>query len=189
MQAETGNRRSLNARRILLFAGIAALVLVADLSTKALAFSRIPEGRPVPVIPGFFHLVISCNTGGVFGAFRGQVPALAVVSVLAIAFILWVFWKQGGHDLRLAVGLALLLGGAAGNLHDRVALSRVRDFLDFHLAGWHWPTFNLADAAITVGVGLLLMASLFTPAEAAQTEGGKHEDGAAKGGRPSGRRS
>ena len=148
---------------IALFAGHAVAAAALDLVSKAWAFRVIPRGGSIGVVDGLFYLRTSCNTGGVFGMMKGHVSFFVVFSLIAVGVILWVFWKQGAQDLRLSAGLGLLLGGAIGNLHDRIMLQQVRDFLDFRIGRWAWPTFNIADAAITVGVGLVLLASFLAP--------------------------
>jgi signal peptidase II len=176
MQARSRERQRLTPSRITLFAAVALAACVSDLATKWRAFRPIAQGtrilgEEIPVIRGFFYLRTSYNTGGVFGSLQGRTTFFIVFSLLAIAFILWFFWQQGYQDRILTVGLGLLMGGALGNLHDRVLLRRVRDFLDFRIAGWSYPTFNLADTAICVGVGLLLISSfLWREPEAEQPD-------------------
>jgi len=171
MQREAGSRQALTRGHVILFSAAAAVICIADLITKQWAFEAIQFGHSVRIIDGVFYLTTSCNTGGVFGWLRGHVFALTVVSLFAVGFILWVFWRQGGESLRLTLGLGLLLGGAIGNLYDRISLQKVRDFLDFRIAGWRYPTFNIADVAICMGVGLLLLVSFFAKEpEGDQTE-------------------
>jgi len=146
--------------RMALFGALAAAVAGLDLATKAWAFARITDERGVAVIRGFFYLRLSMNQGGVFGVGQGRVWFFVVFSVLAMAFILWMFWTQGRESRLLSSGLGVLMGGAVGNLYDRVALGHVRDFLDFRFWGWPFPTFNFADVGINVGVGLLILSAL-----------------------------
>ena len=183
MPAGSRKRPVLTATRAALFLGAALGVSVVDLWSKALAFARLGPGEALEVIHGFFYLRLSRNAGGVFGVGQGRVGFFVAFSLVAVVFILWMFWTQGGHDRLLALGLGLVLGGAVGNLYDRVALNYVRDFLDFRFGGWSYPTFNIADSAICIGVGLLLISSFRKPAEPAP----KAETGAPKanGSRPS----
>lgn len=164
MQARSRERQRLTASRLTLFVAVALTTCGSDLTTKWRAFRPISRGarilgEEVPVVGGVFYLRTSYNTGAVFGLLRGRTTFFIVFSLLAIVFILWFFWRQGFQDRFLTVGLGLLMGGALGNLYDRIMLRRVRDFLDFRIAGWSWPTFNLADTAICIGVGLLLVSS------------------------------
>ena len=149
-----------------LFTATAALTAVADLLAKALVFRLIPdEGQSLGVIPGFFHLSHVLNRGGVFGVLQGRVWFFVVFSLAAIGFVLWLFATQGGESRWLTVALGLVLGGAVGNLYDRVFLGHVRDFLDFHFGQWRYPAFNVADSAICVGVAVLAILSLFCAPE------------------------
>ena len=137
---------------------LSAAVLVADLATKAWISSAFRYGEVREVTP-FFNLVLVHNTGAAFSfladAGGWQRWFFAVVSVAISAAILVMLRRHGANRL-LAVGLALVLGGAIGNLHDRVRFGHVVDFIQLHAAGYYWPSFNVADSAICVGVALLL---------------------------------
>lgn len=146
------------SRALIGWVGLAVALAFADRATKEIVLGafRVGEAREVT---GFFNLVLTFNRGAAFsllaeasGWQRGLFIAIAVV---AIVVILWMLAREGG-DKRFSLALALILGGALGNLWDRIALGYVIDFLDFHAAGHHWPAFNLADAAITVGAALLI---------------------------------
>lgn len=147
------------------FYGLASAVVVLDQATKLLVERAFRLGESVAILPGFFNLTYVRNPGAAFGllagaaaAFRG--PFFIAVSVLAIAVICYYHARYArGHPLP-TVGLALILGGALGNLIDRLRVGMVIDFLDFYLGGYHWPAFNVADSGITVGVGLLLVEML-----------------------------
>jgi len=149
--------RSRAARAAPWFA-LAGTVLALDRATKAGALAALAPGEVRPVTP-FLNLVLVRNDGAAFGLLAGfggwQRPLLAAIAAgiaVAIAVLLWRGW--GGFPARLA--LALVLGGAVGNLWDRLAWGHVVDFVDVHAFGWHWPAFNLADAAISVGAALLV---------------------------------
>lgn len=134
---------------LLLAAGIAA----ADQATKALALAGLEAGRSVPVIPGFFDLTLAFNSGAAFSSFANWQHApllLMAASGLAILVAGWLMLTIRDNGL-LAAALALILGGAAGNLIDRARLGSVVDFVDLYHGVWHFPVFNLADSAITVG--------------------------------------
>jgi len=152
-----------------------AAVLAADQASKLAADAWLAGREPVTVIPRLFDLAYSRNAGGLFGFFRGlpdpwRLILLTLVPLVAIALISWFLVRGEDEDRRTLWGLALILGGAVGNLVDRVFRGEVIDFLDVYvssprLAGWlietfgtaHWPTFNVADSAIVVGAGLLLL--------------------------------
>lgn len=132
------------------------ILVVLDLWVKAWARAALSEGAPVEVTP-FFNLALSFNRGVAFGLLNasGMVIVAGVTSLITIVFGLW-WWRETNPVLRF--GLALILGGAIANLADRLMRGAVTDFLDLHAAGLHWPAFNLADAALTVGVMVLIVA-------------------------------
>ena len=139
---------------------IAATVL-ADQLSKVAALSLLSQGTAVPVLPGF-NLALGFNTGASFGMLGGIMtgkPLLmaALTGALTIAFAVMAFRAQ--HALERA-GFALVVGGALGNIIDRLRQGAVTDFLDLYWRDWHWPTFNVADIAITLGAVLILAASL-----------------------------
>lgn len=143
----------------------AVTVLVLDQASKALFTATLDPHRSVTIIPGFFDLTLVTNTGGVFGILRdleGPVRGLlfGLLPLAAIALMVWYARSlEPGRRWPLAA-IGLILGGAAGNLLDRVRLGYVVDFLDAYVGSYHWPAFNLADSAICVGVAMLLLESL-----------------------------
>jgi len=145
-------------RRIALFLVTAAIALLTDLSTKWMIDTVfVDRDEPIVVIPGFFHMSLAHNTGAVASILADRRVLLVVVTIIAMGFIGYLL-ARGHHSGRWwTVSLGLLFGGAAGNLHDRVRYGYVRDFLDFHVAGWHYPTFNVADIALVVGAVMLLI--------------------------------
>jgi signal peptidase II len=138
---------------------LAAGVVAADQVTKAIVLGRFALGERVEVT-GFFNLVLVYNKGAAFSflseAAGWQTPALIVFALVAIGIVGTLLVRSPGRGL-LCTGLALILGGALGNLIDRLRFGQVVDFLDFHAAGWHWPAFNVADSAITIGAALLIL--------------------------------
>jgi signal peptidase II len=140
----------------------AAVILAADQATKALVQSSLAPGERIPVIP-FADLVLVFNTGAAFSFLAGaggwQRGFFIAVACAAIALIAWLLVRHPGERLFCA-GLALILGGAVGNLWDRIQLGHVVDFVLLHAGGWHFPAFNVADSAITVGAGLLILEGL-----------------------------
>jgi signal peptidase II len=131
------------------------LTLAADRLTKALIVSRFEPGESVPLIPPVLHLTYVQNTGAAFGLFKGQQLLFVVV---AVAVLVWVVRELRGKPLQLPILLAygMIVGGALGNLVDRLRLGYVVDFIDCRV----WPVFNIGDSAITIGVGLLLWSTL-----------------------------
>ena len=117
-------------------------------------------GWDQPIIPGFFNLVYLQNKGAAWGIFNQHTWLLALISMVAFVFILFIFKKQNEGSKLAAFALALLEGGIAGNMVDRIFRAAVIDFLDFHIAGYHWPAFNIADSAICVSIAILLYIQL-----------------------------
>lgn len=146
--------------RRLVYFGVSAAVVVLDQITKAIVTTRIPLHETIPVIRGFFDLTHVKNTGAAFGLFASlSSPARATVltAVAGGVFLAVLAWSLTSPVTftRLQTALALVLGGAVGNLIDRVRFQSVTDFLRFYVDRWEWPSFNVADSAISVGVVLL----------------------------------
>lgn len=144
-------------RKSKLVFGWVSFIVIADQLTKFIVDRTMPLHHSISVIDGFFNLTYIRNTGAAFGIFAGsaaafRLPFLILFSVLAIGFILMMLRRLPDTETGLTTALAFILGGAIGNLIDRVAYGEVIDFLDFYWAGYHWPAFNLADSFITVGV-------------------------------------
>ena len=144
---------------MMIWVGIAIIVVLLDQLTKITMIRLLAYGQSDPV-SSFFNLVMVYNKGAAF-SFLSDLPGwqryfFTGISVLASLFILWML-KRNPTQRLFCWALALILGGALGNLIDRVAYGHVIDFLDFHLAGWHWPAFNVADSAITVGALLFVL--------------------------------
>ena len=140
---------------------LAALVVLADQATKALLLARFAPGERLELAP-FFNLVFVFNPGAAFSFLSeagGWQKPLLVAFALGAAAIVSVLIVRRPLERLLCTGLALILGGAIGNVIDRLRFGQVVDFLDFHLGGWHWPAFNVADSAITVGAALLILES------------------------------
>jgi len=147
-----------NERRITPWLVIAAAVVLADQLTKAAIQGSFAPGERLTVLP-FFDLVLAFNTGAAFsfladasGWQRGFFIAIALGATALILYLL----HRHSTDHLFCAGLGLILGGAVGNLWDRITLGHVVDFLLFHAYGWHFPAFNVADSAITVGAALLI---------------------------------
>jgi signal peptidase II len=142
---------------------IAAAVIALDRVTKQWIVKHIALGQAITVWPHVFRLTHVLNTGAAFSMFedaKSQVlvrNCLVGFSVLAVVVVLGLIWKMGRTISPTSVALALILGGAIGNMYDRIQLHYVVDFLEVHIVRYHWPDFNVADSAIVVGACLLLL--------------------------------
>ena len=142
---------------------IALLVVVADRLSKLWIHAHVPMGEAITVIPGVFRLTHVLNTGAAFSLFEGvRSPetvryVLIAVAVVEIAVVLGFLAKTGRRLSLQTVAFALILGGALGNLYDRIRLHHVIDFLEVHIVHYHWPDFNIADSCIVIGACLLMI--------------------------------
>jgi signal peptidase II len=144
-----------------LVSGWLVVILVFDQLSKLIVDRSMPLHHTIPIIGGLFNLTYVRNTGAAFGIFAGsheafRLPFLIVVSVLAIGFIFVMLKRLRASETGLITALALILGGAIGNLIDRLIHGEVIDFLDVYWSEYHWPAFNVADSCITVGVAITL---------------------------------
>ena len=140
----------------------AGTVVVLDQITKAIALAHLAPGVPIHLVDGFLALTLVMNAGLAFGllgelpaAWRWIVALLSIVALMVLARVAVRVLADGGWLARLSV--ALIFGGAVGNLIDRARFGAVVDFVDAHYGGYHWPAFNVADSAITIGVALLAL--------------------------------
>lgn len=142
------------------------VVLVSDQITKTLAQSRLSLGEAIEVIPGLFNLTLVYNPGAAFGLF-GNLPdfwrrtVLFVVSILALLVVFRFMVKEAKDDRWAQFALSAILAGAIGNIIDRLRFDAVVDFLDFYWGNYHWPAFNIADSAISLGVTILIVRIMF----------------------------
>jgi signal peptidase II len=148
-------------RRLQAFS-LSAAVLLLDRFSKWIIETRVSAFDVHTVIPGFFDIVHSENRGMAFGLLNNSISAwrtaaLIIFSAAALIVIASLLWKAARLDRRTTIGLALILGGAAGNLLDRIVWGRVTDFLEFYVRNLHWPTFNVADSCVVIGCGLLFL--------------------------------
>ena len=144
-----------------LLLGSAGALLLLDQVSKWLVMAHIPEHRPVPVIPGFFDLVNIRNRGAAFGFLnRSDIEWQFWLFLAATLVAVWAISVLARHSRQplMLVGLGLILGGAVGNLVDRLRFRAVVDFLDVYWRGWHWPAFNVADMGICVGAAFACLA-------------------------------
>ena len=150
---------------------VAALVAVADQLGKAWVLGLFAERQPIErmlPVTGFFNLVLTWNRGMSFGLFNNDATLNALIfTVIAAAIVSGlVVWLRRAQEPLIGGAIGLVIGGAIGNVVDRLWRGAVVDFLDFHLGAWHWFAFNLADAAICIGVGLMVIDSLLGRREA-----------------------
>ena len=143
------------------------IVVLLDRWTKRVVAARIPMFTHIQIIPGFFRLTHTENTGAAFSLFADspshwKTGLLIGFSVIAMVIVSVLLWRQASALTITGIALSLILGGAVGNLWDRVASGRVVDFLLFYVKQYQWPVFNLADSAIVVGAGLLVAEILFS---------------------------
>ena len=150
----------MNAKWKIVGASVSAIVVVDQL-TKTIIDRTMPLHHSIPIIDGLFSLTYIRNTGAAFGLFAGshevfRLPFLIGVSILAMGFILVMLKRLRDGETGLSTALAFILGGALGNLIDRVIYGEVIDFLDVYWSNYHWPAFNVADSFITIGVAITL---------------------------------
>ena len=156
--------KGLAAYKLLL--GLAFIVFVLDQATKYLVVQTLPLGAFYPphsieVIPGFFNIVHVGNTGAAWSLFSGHSEWLALIGVIAL-ILLWFFRQALQLDRKISQwAFGLIVGGIMGNVLDRLIHGHVIDFLDFHIGDAHYPSFNVADSGITVGVAIYIIASFF----------------------------
>ena len=140
----------------------AAGVFALDRISKWIVESRVSFLDDFKVIPGFFDIVRSQNRGVAFGIFNDstsewRTTLLVVLAMAAVVLVSALLWKPERLDTQSFWGFSLILGGAAGNVFDRLLYGHVTDFLELYIGSYHWPTFNIADSAIVIGSGLLLI--------------------------------
>src|SRR3977135_1053765 len=145
---------------------LALVVVLLDRWTKRAVAARIPMYSHIQIIPGFFRITHTENTGAAFSLFADspshwKIALLITFSVVAMIIVSVLLWRQARALTIPGIPLALILGGAVGNLWDRVASGRVVDFLLFYVKQYQWPVFNLADSAIVIGAALLVIEILW----------------------------
>lgn len=171
---------------------LSAVIVILDQWSKWLVEERIVPGTAVEVIPGFLDLIHVRNTGVAFGLFashgdpRGTL-LLAVLGFAALGFVGIYFWLTPLWDRVLQLAMALVVGGAIGNLIDRVGQGAVTDFIDAYVGSYHWHTFNVADSAITVGIVLMLWSAMRPAQDPSATERGQDSADSERSDAPAGR--
>lgn len=140
---------------------LSAVVIIADQVTKTLAVKLLFGSPPVVLIPGFFDFSLVYNTGAAFGLLNDaegwQNIFFIIVAVSVSFFVLISLYRLKESEMQTAIAFALILGGAIGNIIDRIRQGYVVDFVHWFYGDWHWPTFNIADAAISIGAVLLVL--------------------------------
>ena len=152
----------LSREQLIRLLGIGGAVAVLDQLTKWIILKSLALYQIIEVIPGFFNIVYFQNPGGAFGFLAGQSPSVRklvflFISSLAVCLVYYFYKNVPKTHPWLAAALALIFGGAIGNLIDRFRMGKVVDFLDFYVGNMHWPAFNVADSAITVGVAIIIL--------------------------------
>ena len=137
-------------------------VVVMDQWSKWLVERHLPLHRPTEIIPGFLNFTHVQNTGVAFGMFAANgsstgTAVLTALGLIALTVVGLYFWHTSARDTLMLLSLSLILGGAVGNLMDRIAAGFVTDFIDAYIGSYHWHTFNLADSAITIGICLMAL--------------------------------
>jgi signal peptidase II len=160
--AGDGDARSLDRPHWGLFVGLGATIVVLDQLVKAwiVGSGAFQVGRPVEIAGDLVRITLSHNQGALFGLFQGSAPLFALVSLAVLGVIVW-YHSRAGQQLTVSLALGLLIGGAVGNLIDRLRLGYVLDFVDAGLGGWRWYTFNVADAAISFAIVLLILLAVW----------------------------
>jgi signal peptidase II len=150
-------------KKLEILAATAVTLVILDQVTKYLVTARLRINEVIEVVPGLFNIVLYRNPGAAFSVFNTggylRTLFLIAVSVVALVIIFVLIWQS--KDTLMSFALSMVAGGAAGNLIDRVRYGSVIDFLDFYAGNYHWPAFNVADSAITVGVILAIFSYYF----------------------------
>lgn len=146
----------------IIFYLIIAIGSASDLISKCIIFGKFTNAGYVNIIPNYIGFICSINEGIAFGFFPSKSNVLIYFTIFAVCAILWIYYRTDKSSDLNTVGLATILSGAVGNLFDRIKYHSVRDFIDVHVGNHHWPTFNVADILICVGVGLLVLKTIKT---------------------------
>ncbi len=155
-------------RGLIKLLSISLIVVLVDQISKIIVSSALVLNESIELISGFLNLVYIKNPGVAFGIFRNmpssvRMPLLTAFSLIAIFLVFYIYIKNSKQNKAEALSLSLIIGGAIGNLIDRIFYGEVIDFIDVHIGAAHWPAFNISDTVITIGVAVLLL-NLFFPA-------------------------
>jgi len=140
--------------------------IIADVASKWFVFSNLNRFSKITLIPGLLNIIRSKNEGVVFGLFPGKTNIFIILSGFAIAIILFLYIRFEKNWFASNIAMGLVLAGAIGNLWDRIRYKYVRDFIDLHIGdAYHWPTFNVADALICIGISIMIFTSFHSTKE------------------------
>ena len=164
MSEQSRRLKTATYRRLALGFAIAGAVIALDQWVKWWVVTVVMQPPQVIELTGFLNLVITWNHGFSFGLFAGEARTMPIIliGVAAVVVVMLVLWLIRADRMVAALWLGLVIGGAVGNVVDRVRIGAVADFIDVHLGDWHWPAFNVADSAITIGVMLIVIDGLFS---------------------------
>ncbi|SKA01807.1 signal peptidase II [Anaerorhabdus furcosa] len=140
-------------------------ILVLDLGTKLIVQSNLDLHHQIPIIDNFFYITYAKNTGAAWSMFSGRVGILTLMSLAGVGLFSYMFSRVPEENKWERISIVLMIAGAAGNLFDRFVFGYVRDFLDFVIFGYDFPIFNIADSALCIGIGLLIVITLFKKEE------------------------
>lgn len=140
-------------------------VLILDLGSKLLVQSNLDLHRQIPIINDFFYITYAKNTGAAWSMFSGRVGILTLMSLVGVGLFAYMYSRVPEENKWERISITLMIAGAAGNLFDRFVFGYVRDFLDFIIFGYDFPIFNIADSALCIGIGLLIIITLFKKEE------------------------
>lgn len=149
---------------------LAGIIIAIDQLTKWIVVRTMEIGERIPVIENFFYLTSHRNSGAAWGILEGQMMFFYIITVIFVIGAIYYMEKYAREDKLLAISLGLVLGGAIGNFIDRLLHQEVVDFFDFYLFGYNFPIFNVADSALTIGVILVIIATIFDETQKGKTK-------------------
>jgi signal peptidase II len=139
---------------------LAGFIIVIDQISKWIVRAAMEIGEKITIIENFFYLTSHRNSGAAWGILEGRMIFFYIITVLVVIGVIYYMQKYAKNDPMLATGLSLFLGGAIGNFIDRLIFQEVTDFLDFNLFGYNFPIFNIADSSLTIGVVIIIIATI-----------------------------
>lgn len=136
---------------------IALLVIIIDQSSKWLIVKKMTIGESIEIVKGFLYITSHRNTGAAWGMLAGQMMFFYIITVIVVIIIIYYIHKEARQNLLLGISLSLILGGAIGNFIDRLVKKEVVDFINTYIFSYDFPVFNIADSALVIGVGILMI--------------------------------
>ncbi len=167
--------KKLDKKAIILYIVTFLVVVLGDQLSKILVSSSMILGQSVTIIDNFFYYTYSHNKGAAWGMFPGHVEFFILIALIALAAMAYYFYKTKDYEVLTRFGIVLTFSGAVGNIIDRISLGYVRDFIDFIILGYDFPVFNIADMAIVIGVGLIIVEIIFEEYIYGNKKVGNHE--------------